>query len=82
MVCDHGGAARPWDHGVPAGRDVATLDAPAPLPVPVAPYDLPHYATPRVQRDHHVEAPRPSTRCWAMIGRHLDAQADLLGAGQ
>lgn len=32
----------------------ATEEAPRLLPAPVFPYDLPVYASPKVQRDHHI----------------------------
>jgi hypothetical protein len=53
------------------------MEAPVLLPAPVGPYDLPHYATPKVHRDHHVEVAKaiysvPNN----LIGRHLDARAD------
>ena len=45
--------------------------------MPVSHYDLPHYATPKVQRDHHVEVAKALYSVPGnLIGRHLDARAD------
>jgi transposase len=67
-------------HGTTACRPAehfATLEAPALAPMPVAPYDLPHYATPKVARDHHVEVAKALYSVPGnLIGRHLDARAD------
>ena len=50
---------------------------PSSLPCPLAPYDLPHYATPKVHRDHHVEVAKALYSVPGnLIGRHLDARAD------
>jgi hypothetical protein len=67
-------------HGTTACRPAehfALLEASVLAPIPAAPYDLPHYATPKVHRDHHVEVAKaiysvPSN----LIGKHLDARAD------
>ena len=67
-------------HGTTACRPAehfATLEAPVLAPVPVAAYDLPHYATPKVHRDHHVEVAKALYSVPGnLIGRHLDARAD------
>jgi transposase len=67
-------------HGTTATRPAehfALLEAPALAPVPVGPYDLPHYATPKVARDHHVEVAKALYSVPGnLIGRHLDARAD------
>jgi transposase len=67
-------------HGTTACRPAehfATMEAPVLLEIPIGPYDLPYYATPKVHRDHHVEVAKalysvPTN----LIGRHLDARAD------
>jgi hypothetical protein len=67
-------------HGTTACRPAehfATVEAPALAPMPLAPYDLPHYATPKVHRDHHVEVAKALYSVPGnLIGRHLDARAD------
>jgi transposase len=67
-------------HGTTACRPAehfAALEAPVLAPVPLAPYDLPHYATPKVHRDHHVEVAKALYSVPGnLIGRHLDARAD------
>jgi transposase len=67
-------------HGTTACRPAehfATTEAPVLAPVPVAPYDLPHYATPKVARDHHVEVAKALYSVPGnLIGKHLDARAD------
>jgi Mu transposase, C-terminal domain len=67
-------------HGTTACRPAehfATLEAPVLAPVPVGPYDLPHYAAPKVARDHHVEVAKALYSVPGnLIGRHLDARAD------
>jgi hypothetical protein len=67
-------------HGTTACRPAehfAALGAPVLLPAPVFPYDLPHYATAKVHRDHHIEVKRalysvPS----AFIGKQVEVRAD------
>ncbi len=67
-------------HGTTACRPAehfAMLEAPALAPVPLAPYDLPHYARPKVHRDHHVEVAKALYSVPGnLIGKHLDARAD------
>jgi hypothetical protein len=67
-------------HGTTACRPAehfALVEAPALLPLPVGPYDLPHYATPKVARDHHVEVAKALYSVPGnLIGAHLDARAD------
>jgi transposase len=67
-------------HGTTACRPAehfALLEAPVLAPMPFAPYDLPHYATPKVARDHHVEVAKALYSVPGnLIGRHLDARAD------
>jgi transposase len=67
-------------HGTTACRPAehfAMVEAPVLAPRPVAPYDLPHYATPKVARDHHVEVAKALYSVPGnLIGRHLDARAD------
>ena len=67
-------------HGTTACRPAehfALLEAAVLAPVPLAPYDLPHYATPKVARDHHVEVAKALYSVPGnLIGRHLDARAD------
>jgi transposase len=67
-------------HGTTACRPAehfATTEAPVLAPVPLAPYDLPHYATPKVHRDHHVEVAKALYSVPGnLIGKHLDARAD------
>jgi transposase len=68
-------------HGTTACRPAeyfATLEAPALLALPMAPYYLPHYATPKVHRDHHVEVAKALYSVPGnLIGRQLDARADV-----
>ena len=46
-------------------------------PVPLDPYDLPHYARPKVHRDHHVEVAKALYSVPGnLIGRTLEARAD------
>jgi transposase len=55
----------------------ATVEAPALSPVPAEPYDLPHYATPKVHRDHHIEVAKALYSVPGnLIGRHVDVRAD------
>jgi len=67
-------------HGTTACRPAehfATTEAPVLLPIPAGPYDLPHYAKPKVHRDHHVEVAKAIYSVPGnLIGRHLDARAD------
>ena len=54
------------------------VEAPALLPAPTEPYDVPRWSTPKVARDHFAQVERAlyslPTR---LIGRVLDARADL-----
>ncbi len=55
----------------------AAEEQPKLLPAPTTPYDLPHYATAKVHRDHHIEVARalysiPGT----LIGQRVDVRAD------
>lgn len=67
-------------HGTTACRPAelfALEEAPALLPAPTAPYDLPIYAKPKVHRDHHVEVARALYSVPGnLIGHHVDARAD------
>jgi len=67
-------------HGTTACRPAehfATVEAQALLPAPVFPYDLPHYATPKVHRDHHIEVAKALYSVPGnLIGRHVDVRAD------
>ncbi len=67
-------------HGTTACRPAehfATVEAPALSPVPAERYDLPHYATPKVHRDHHIEVARALYSVPGnLIGRHVDVRAD------
>lgn len=54
-------------------------EAPLLLPAPVLPYLLPHYAKPKVHRDHHIEVLKalysvPSH----LIGRYVDVRVDQM----
>jgi hypothetical protein len=43
----------------------------------VFPYDLPHYATPKVHRDHHIEVAKALYSVPGnLIGRHVNVRAD------
>ena len=61
----------------------AARGGPGLLPVPVAPYDLPIYATPKVHRDHHIEVARALYSVPGnLIGRRVEVRADSpAGAG-
>jgi len=67
-------------HGTTACRPAqhfATVEAPALSPVPTEAYDLPHYATPKVHRDHHIEVAKALYSVPGhLIGRHVDVRAD------
>jgi transposase len=67
-------------HGTTACRPAehfATIEAPELLRAPVGPYDLPHYAEPKVHRDHHVEVAKALYSVPGhLIGKKLDARAD------
>ncbi len=67
-------------HGTTACRPAehfATTEAPVLAPVPAGPYDLPHYARPKVHRDHHVEVAKALYSVPGnLIGRTLEARAD------
>jgi Integrase core domain len=52
-------------------------EAPALLPAPVFPYDLPLYASPKVHRDYHIEVARALYSVpGVLIGKHVDVRAD------
>jgi hypothetical protein len=62
-------------HGTTACRPAehfATVGAPALAPAPALGYDLPHYATPKVHRDHHVVAKALYSVPDNLIGPHVD----------
>jgi transposase len=67
-------------HGTTACRPAehfAAVEAPALSPVPSEAYDLPHYATPKVHRDHHIEVAKAIYSVPGnLIGRHVDVRAD------
>jgi transposase len=67
-------------HGTTACRPAehfATVEAPALLPAPSTPYELPHYATAKVHRDHHIEVAKALYSIPGnLIGRHVDVRAD------
>jgi transposase len=67
-------------HGTTACRPAehfATVEAPVLLPFPLAPYDLPHYASPKVHRDHHVEVAKALYSVPGnLIAKTLGARAD------
>jgi hypothetical protein len=67
-------------HGTIQARPVevfAVEEQPLLLPAPTWPYDLPHYATAKVHRDHHIEVARAlyslPTR---FIGQRVQVRAD------
>lgn len=63
-------ACRPAEHFV-------TVESPVLLAAPLGGYSLPHYARPKVHRDHHVEVAKALYSVPAnLIGKHLDARAD------
>lgn len=54
-----------------------TEEAPALLPQPEAPYELPHYAEPKVHRDHHIEVCRALYSVpAAFVGLRVRVRAD------
>jgi transposase len=67
-------------HGTTACRPAehfATVEAPVLLPAPMLPYDLPHYATAKVHRDHHIEVKKALYSVpGAMIGKTVEVRAD------
>jgi transposase len=67
-------------HGTTACRPAEhfnAVEAQALLPAPVFPYDLPHYATPKVHRDHHIEVAKALYSVPGnLIGRHVNVRAD------
>ena len=74
---DDGGTAHARDHGVSPGRAVRHARGSRPGTRTAAPYDLPHYATPKVARDHHIEVAKALYSVPGnLIGRHLDVRAD------
>jgi hypothetical protein len=67
-------------HGTTQARPAevfAVTEQPLLLPAPTVPYDLPHYATAKVHRDHHIEVARAlyslPTR---FIGQRVQVRAD------
>jgi hypothetical protein len=55
----------------------ALEEAPHLLPVPVLPYLLPHYAHPKVHRDHHIEVQKAIYSVPThLIGRRVDVRVD------
>ena len=67
-------------HGTTACRPAEhfrAVEAEALLPVPADPYDLPHYATAKVHRDHHIEVAKALYSIPGnLIGAHVEARAD------
>ena len=65
-------------HGTTACRPAehfAAVEARLCSPVPSGVYDLPHYATPKVHRDHHIEVAKALYSVPGdLIGRHVDAE--------
>lgn len=59
------------------GEVFRTEEAPALLPQPERPYDLPHYAEPKVHRDYHIEVGKALYSVpAAFIGQHVKVRAD------
>ena len=54
----------------------AQLEAPALLPAPGQPCQVPAWSDPKVQRDFHARARTRSTRCYGLAGRQVGVQAD------
>ena len=55
----------------------ALEEAPHLLPAPVLPYLLPHYANPKVHRDHHIEVQKAIYSVPThLIGRRVDVRVD------
>lgn len=67
-------------HGTTQRRPLEVFDAeelPALRPPPSARYDLPHYARPKVHRDHHIEVAKALYSVPGnLIGSRVDARAD------
>ena len=67
-------------HGTTALRPVEhfkAVEQPALLPTPTEAYDLPHYATAKVHRDHHIEVAKALYSVPGnLIGRHVEVRAD------
>ncbi len=67
-------------HGTTQRRPVEVFaedEQPRLAPAPGAAYDLPHYATPKVHRDHHVEVARSLYSVpGSLIGRRVEVRAD------
>jgi transposase len=67
-------------HGTTALRPAehfCLLEAPELLPPPEVPYDLPHYASPKVHRDHHIEVAKALYSVPGnLIGSVVDVRAD------
>lgn len=54
----------------------ALEEAPHLLDIPVFPYDLPHYASPKVHRDHHIEVQKALYSIPGLIGQRVDVRSD------
>jgi hypothetical protein len=67
-------------HGTTQARPVevfATEEAPKLLPAPTEAYDLPHYATAKVHRDHHIEVAKALYSVpGRLIGSRVEVRAD------
>jgi hypothetical protein len=67
-------------HGTTQARPVEVFTAeeqPRLLPAPVAPYDVPIYATAKVHRDHHIEVARSLYSVpGSLIGARVEVRAD------
>ncbi|HSH58212.1 MAG TPA: IS21 family transposase [Acidimicrobiales bacterium] len=67
-------------HGTTACRPAelfALEEAPALLPAPTSPYDLPAYSKAKVHRDHHIEVAKALYSVPGnLIGHYVDARAD------
>jgi hypothetical protein len=67
-------------HGTTCRRPLEVFrseEAPTLLPVPERPYDLPHYAEPKVHRDYHIEVGRALYSVpAAYLGQRVKVRAD------
>ncbi|MGQ0669452.1 MAG: IS21 family transposase [Actinomycetota bacterium] len=67
-------------HGTTQRRPLEVFraeEAPTLAPAPEAPYDLPHYAEPKVHRDYHIEVDKALYSVpAAYIGLHVKVRAD------
>jgi hypothetical protein len=54
----------------------ALEEAPQLSDAPVFPYDLPHYANPKVHRDHHIEVQKALYTVPGLIGHRVDVRSD------